>query len=110
LQDSPKDKVNLIIAKVPRNLHVVHVLNPVSSIPKWNARVDNYIASIFGFANKYIAKDESIFFFYNDNFWVLRDIKSYLENYNFKIHSKFVVVNNMHCTNSKFPNKKVNLF
>jgi hypothetical protein len=110
LQNSPKDKANLIIAKVPRNLHVVHVLNPVSSIPKWNARVDNYIASIFRFAGKYIARDESIFFFYNDNFWVLRDIKSYLENYNFKIHSKFVVVNNMHCTNPKFPNKKVNLF
>ncbi len=33
-----------------------------------------------------------------------------MENYNFKIHSKFVVVNKMHWTNLKFPMKKVNIF
>ncbi len=51
----------------------------------------------------------SSFFFYDEEFWVLRDIKSYLENYNFKIHSKFVVLKSMHRTNLEFPNKKVNL-
>jgi hypothetical protein len=33
-----------------------------------------------------------------------------MEDYNFKIHSKFIVVNNMHNTNLEFPNKKVNFF
>ncbi len=29
-------------------------------------------------------------------------------HYKFKIHSKFAVINSMHCTNPKFPNKKIN--
>jgi hypothetical protein len=41
-----------------------------------------------------------VLFSYNDNFMVLKDIKLYLENYNFKIHSKFVVINKMHQPNS----------
>jgi hypothetical protein len=69
--------------------------------------MDNYVISIFGFVDKYLTRDGSIFFYYDDHFWVLKDIKSYLEDYNFKSHSKFVVVNNMHNTNLKFPNKKV---
>lgn len=62
--------MDLIIVEVPQNLHVMHVLDPISSIPKWNVNVDNYIVSIFIFVDKYIAKDGSIFFFYDDNFQV----------------------------------------
>jgi len=109
-QDSPKDITHLIIVEAPRNLHVPHLLDLVSSIPKWNARVDNSVISIFEFVDKYFARDGSMLFFYNDDFRNLKDIKSHLENYNFKIHLKFVVVNNMHYTNPKFHNKKVNLF
>jgi hypothetical protein len=86
------------------------VLDPVSIIPKWNARMDNYVISIFSFANKYLTRDGYVFFYYDDHFRVLKDIKSYLEDYNFEIHSKFVVVNNMHNTNPEFPNKKVIIF
>jgi hypothetical protein len=50
---------------------------------------------------------DAFFFFYDDDFRILRDIKSYLENYNFKIHSKFVIINSMHHTHPEFPNKKV---
>jgi len=105
-----KDKANLIIVEVLGNLLVSHVLDLVSTIPKWNVRMDNYVISIFGFADKYLTKDGSIFFYYDDHFRVLKDIKSYMEDYNFKIHSKFIIVNNMHNTNLEFPNKKVILF
>jgi hypothetical protein len=74
-----------MIVEVPKNFHVPHLLDVVSSIPKWNAKVDNYVASIFGFADKYLGKDGCVFFFYDDDFYVLRDIKSYLENYHFKV-------------------------
>ncbi len=60
------------------------MLDLVSTIPKWNARVDNYVVSIFGFVDKYLARDGSILFFYDDD-RVWKEIKSYLENYNFKI-------------------------
>jgi hypothetical protein len=48
-------------------------------------------------------------FFYDDNFRVLKDIKSYFENYNFEIHSKFTMFNKMHWTNPKFPMNKVKI-
>jgi hypothetical protein len=63
-----KDKANLIIAEVLGNLLVSHVLDLVSIIPKWNVRMDNYVISIFGFADKYFTKDGSIFFYYDDHF------------------------------------------
>jgi hypothetical protein len=107
LQDSPKDITDLVIAQVLGNLPIPHVLDLVLPIPKWNARVDNYVVSIFGFVDKCIARDGCILFFYDDD-WVLKEIKSYLENYNFKIHLKFAIVNNMHHTNLEFLNKKVN--
>jgi hypothetical protein len=76
--------MDLIITEVPRNLHVSHVLDAILNIPKWNARVENYVVSIFGFAYKYLARNGFILLFYDDNFHIL--IKSYMENYNFKIH------------------------
>lgn len=75
-----------------------------------SVRINNYVVSIFKFVDKHLVRDGSILLFYNDDFSVLRNIKSYMENYNFKIHLKFTIVNNMHRTNPKFPNKKVNLF
>ncbi len=98
--------MDLIFVEVLRNFLVLHMLEHISSIPKWNAKVDNYVTSIFGFADNYLTRDGCVLFVYNDNFWVLKDIKSYLENYNFKIHSKFTVFNNMHCTNLEFLAKK----
>lgn len=97
--------MDLIIVEVPRNLLVSHMFDLVSTIPKQSAKVDNYVVSIFGFTNKYLARDGSTLFFYDDDFRVLKDIKLYLENYKFKIHSKFVVVNSMHRTHLEFSNK-----
>jgi hypothetical protein len=109
LQEFPKDRARLIIVEVPGNLPILHLFDVVSNIPKWNAKVDNYVASIFGFVDKYVVRDGCILLFYDDDFCVLKDIKSYLENYDLKIHSKFIVVNEMHRTNLEFPTKKVNV-
>ncbi len=72
--------------------------------------MDNYVVSIFGFVNMYFARDGFVLLFYHDDFHVLRNIKSYLEDYSFKIHSKFVIINGMHYRNLEFLTKKVNLF
>jgi hypothetical protein len=72
------DTADVIIVENLGNLHVPHVLDHVSSIPKWNAKVDNYVVSIFNFVDKYLARDGSVLiFFYDDDFWVLKNIKSY---------------------------------
>ncbi len=51
-----------------RKFHVPHVLDPVSSISNWNAKVDNYVVSIFDFVDKYLAMDGSVLLFYDDDF------------------------------------------
>jgi hypothetical protein len=60
--------MNLIFIEVLGNLHLPHLLDPLYIIPKWNARIDNYVVSIFGIANLYLAKDGCILFFYDDDF------------------------------------------
>jgi hypothetical protein len=102
--------MDLIIVEVLGNLPIMLVLDHVSNIPKWNVRVENYVVSIFGFVDKYLARIGSTLLFYDHDFHVLKDIKSYLEDYNFNIHLKFAVVNNLHRTSLEFPSKKVNLF
>ncbi len=66
--------------------------------------------SIFGFAEKFLVSHGSILLFHDDNFWVLREIKSYLEMYMFKIQSKFYVVNSLKHTNLEFKEKKITFF
>ncbi len=87
-QESRKDKTDLIIGEVLRNLAILYMLDPTSIIPPWNAKVDNYVVLIFELAKKYMARNGFIFLFHDDDFNVLRDIKSYLDNYGFIIHSK----------------------
>jgi hypothetical protein len=55
--------------------------------------------------NKYLTGDGCVLFFYNDNFFVLRH-KVLKENYNFKIYSKFIVINKMHQKNLEFSTKR----
>jgi hypothetical protein len=97
--------MELVIVEVPKNMFILHLLDLVFNIPKWNAKVDNYVASIFKFVNKYLTGDGRVLFFYNDNFFVLRH-KVLKENYNFKIYSKFIVINKMHQKNLEFSTKR----
>ncbi len=62
-QDSPKDKMDFILIELLGNLLISHLSDLVSNIPKWNARVENYVASIFIFANLYFTKDGCVLFF-----------------------------------------------
>jgi hypothetical protein len=64
--------------------------------------VDNYVVSNFDFADKYFVRDGYVLLFYDDDFWLLRDIKSYLEDYNLKIHLKLAIINSLHRTSLEF--------
>ncbi len=61
--DFPKDRMDVIIVENPGNFLVPHVLDLVLSIPTWNAKVDNYVVSIFDFVDKYLTRDGSILLF-----------------------------------------------
>lgn len=85
-----------------------YVLEPFL-VPQWNTRTNNYVVSIFGFVDKYLYPNGCMFLFHDDNFWVLKDVKAYLEDCQFNIHSKWAIVNSIHWTNLKSKSKKVTL-
>jgi hypothetical protein len=43
-------------------------------------------------------------------FWNLRDVKAYLEDYQFKIQSKWVIVNGLHWTSLESKSRKVTFY
>jgi len=60
--------VSLIFVEVPRDLPISHLLALILSIPKGNARVNNYVVSTFRFVDKYLVRDGCILFFYDNDF------------------------------------------
>jgi hypothetical protein len=104
---SLKAQVDFIIEEVPSNFWVLHLSNPPYVIPPRKTKVHNYVVSIFGFANRYMAsKYDNVILFQQ---WTLgfEKIKSYLDDFNHKIHSKWAIANRLHCTSPKFRFKKV---
>ncbi len=90
-----------------KNLLIPLVSTIHSKIPFWNRKVDDYIASIFYFAEKFLAIDGAILLFHLDDLWILNEVRSYLESYRFQIWMKWAMVNSLPFTNSENPSIKV---
>jgi hypothetical protein len=56
--------------------------NP-NDILTWNRKVDECIVGIFDFAHIFLAFDGAVLLFHPDDLRVLKEAKSYLENYGF---------------------------
>jgi hypothetical protein len=76
-------------------------------IPLWNELFDNYIENVFIFANKFINKNDVIWIFHANDFWILKDIWFYFEEYFFNIYMKWVTVNTLHLYNNEININKV---
>jgi hypothetical protein len=84
LQDLPLDD-EYNFSKSPSNPHVSHVSNTPSIIPHWNMNDDNYVYSMFVFLNKFLDPNSCMVLFHKYKPSVVRKIKLFLENNNFKI-------------------------
>jgi hypothetical protein len=103
LQDPPKDRADLI--EVLGNLPISHLLDPLYSIPKWNARVENYVVSIFWFADLYLARDGCLVFLQ----WQLHGSKRHqVVSRKLQLQNSFKVCSDQQNASTKFPVKKVN--
>jgi hypothetical protein len=51
------DKAQLLIIDAPGNLLIPFISKNLDDIPAWNWKVDEYITSIFDFAEKLLAYD-----------------------------------------------------
>jgi hypothetical protein len=49
----------------------------------WKKKVDEYIVKVFDFAQIFLAYDGAILLFHFDEFKVLKEVKFYLERYDF---------------------------
>jgi hypothetical protein len=77
--------MSLFFAYVLRDLPIPFILASLAKTPIWNMLVEDYMVSIFDFANKFLLNDGAILFFHPNDLHVLKEIKSYLESYNFHI-------------------------
>ncbi len=51
---SYENKVDPVLLDVPSNLSILHIFKPISFIPPWNKRVDDFIESTMFFANRFL--------------------------------------------------------
>ncbi len=91
----------LLIAKFPSNLLIPLMSKHTIDVPFWNWQIDNYVYGIFGFANKYLCVDGVVVVFHDDDPYVLKEIKSYLEGNGYEIGSRWVVINTLPQMNSE---------
>lgn len=85
----------LLIMEVFSNFPVPLISKPLSSITLWNKKVENYIYSIFGFTNKYLYSFGVVVFLHDDDPLILKEIKLFLKNNGYEIHSWWVVINTL---------------
>jgi hypothetical protein len=52
------------------------------------------MCGIFGFANNFV-DNGAIFIFHDDDPYILKEIKSFLESNGYEIHSRWVVINTL---------------
>jgi len=57
--------------------------------------------------NKYLYDDGAIIIFHDDDLRVLKEIRSFLENNEYEMHSRWVGINTLSCMSSKAKGKKV---
>jgi hypothetical protein len=65
------------------------------------------LSPIFYFAKTFLATNGAILLFHLDDLYVLKEVKSYLENYKYLIWMKWIVVNSLPFTNNKNPCIKI---
>jgi len=107
LQDVPFRMPALVVVEVPSNLPIPFVLEPMSSIPLWNKKVENYVYFVFRFANKYLYSSNVMVYFHDNDLLIFKEIKSFLENSGYEIHSRWAVINTLPRMNLDTKGRKV---
>lgn len=87
------NKVDLILVNVPLNLLILHIFKPLSLILPWNKRVDKFIKSIVVFIDKFLFDRKVVIIMHVDDPRVLKEICSFLNNYQLKVCMKWTIMN-----------------
>jgi hypothetical protein len=72
-------------------------------------RVDNFIESVVVFVNRFLSDKGAIIIMYVDDPHMLKEVCSFLESYQLKVHMKWIVVNSSPQTSSTDPSSQVPL-
>jgi hypothetical protein len=106
-QVSSEDKVDLDLANILFNLLIMQVFEPLSFIPPWNKRVDNFIKSTMFFADMFLFNRGVVIIMHANDPQVFKEIHSFLENYQLKVCMKWIVINLSPQMSSEDPSSQV---
>jgi hypothetical protein len=81
VQINPENKVNLVLVDVFGKLLILLAFSSID-IRLWNKWDEDYIVSIFNFVNKFLTLNGVVLLYHFDDPFMLKEIQSYLENYN----------------------------
>jgi hypothetical protein len=96
-----ENKVDLVLANISSNLSILHVFELLSLIPPWNKCMDNFIESLVVFVEMFLSNKGAIIMMHVDDLCVLKEIWSFLESYQLKVHMKWIVVDSSPHMNSE---------
>lgn len=102
-----ENKVDLVLANVPFNLSILRIFKPISLIFPWNWWVDNFIEFIVVFEDRFLSNKTAIIIMHVDDLQVLKEIRSFLENYQLKVCMKWTVANSSVHMSSKYSSSQV---
>jgi hypothetical protein len=98
-----ENKVDLVLLHIPSNLIIPHVFKLFFFILPWNRRVDNFIKSVAVFVDRFLFGKRVVIIMHVNDLQVLKEIRSFLESYQLKVHMKWIVVNSSPHMNSEDP-------
>jgi putative flippase GtrA len=71
---------NKVLGDVPINFTIPHIFWLFSFILQWYRHVDNFIKSIVVFVDNFLFDKKVVIMMHANDLWVLKDIRSILEN------------------------------
>ena len=101
---------DLIIAEYPDGLPVPGISQPVSSIPTWNATVQDFLKHTVGFLGGFLHDDGAFLLFYPDNPLIKKEIAAFFNKNNLKMMEEWTICNDLHSCHPLTPAKLVRYF
>jgi hypothetical protein len=93
--------VDLMIVDIPEGLSISMVSSPLTSIPKWNAVVKDFLSMLIDFGSSLVHDNGVLPLFHKGNVQLRADIKGFAEAYHFSILKEWMGINRLQITSTR---------
>jgi hypothetical protein len=102
--------LDLIIVDIPENLPVPGISVGSSTIPSWNIRPENFVDTIFEFADNYIHDNAALLLFHANDRELQLEIEDCASTYDFKLLMDWWALNELPLALPRNPSSTVMFF